>query len=243
MLARGTAGRRIWRLRAGCWSLRGLVGRSPPWRAGRSRRRVADEQAVAVGVRSGRVGDAAQPRQRHGERVGPRPAGGQVQPPLPPGAGEPAGQHQQGSAAASWRRSAARGCRGRGWRSSAAGCGPGWRPAARRRWRRTGQRQVRQARARLEVADGQLTDGVAAMVGVQPGGRPDAVGDGGVVPPGREQLLLVAVVADPPDDQAVVPVGGLGDLRDAIRLVGRSGPRPLHRWQRSRRGRSWPGAP
>jgi hypothetical protein len=47
-------------------------------------------------ARSGRVRDAAQPRQRHGERVGPRPAGGQVQRRPAGGAGEPAGQREQG---------------------------------------------------------------------------------------------------------------------------------------------------
>jgi hypothetical protein len=73
--------------------------------------------------------------------------------------------------------------------------------------------QVRQAGARLEVADGQLTHGVAAVVGVQPGGGADAVGHEGVVAPGGKQLDLVALVADTTHDQPVAPVGGLGDLR------------------------------
>ena len=61
--------------------------------------------------------------------------------------------------------------------------------------------------------------GVAAMVGVQPGDRADAVGDEGVIPPGGKQLGLVAFVADPTHDQPVAPIGGLGDLGDPIRLV------------------------
>jgi hypothetical protein len=79
---------------------------------------------------------------------------------------------------------------------------------------------VGQARARLEVTDGQLADGVAAMVGVQLEHRPDAVGDKGVIPPGGKQLGLVFLVVDPPHDQPVAPVGGLGDLGDPIGLVG-----------------------
>jgi hypothetical protein len=74
--------------------------------------------------------------------------------------------------------------------------------------------QMRQAGARLQVADRQLADGMAAMVGVQPGGGADAVGDERVVAPGREQLLLVIQVADAPDDQPVTPIGRLGDLGD-----------------------------
>jgi hypothetical protein len=74
--------------------------------------------------------------------------------------------------------------------------------------------QVSQAGARLEVADGQLANGVAAVVGVQPGGGADTVGDERVVAPGWEQLLLVAQVADAADDQPVASVAGLGDLRD-----------------------------
>jgi hypothetical protein len=45
---------------------------------------------------------------------------------------------------------------------------------------------MRQAGARLEVVDGQLADGVATVVGVQPGGGADAVGDERVVAPGWE---------------------------------------------------------
>jgi hypothetical protein len=79
---------------------------------------------------------------------------------------------------------------------------------------------MRQPGARLEVADGQLAHGMAAVVGVQPGGGTDAVGHKGVIAPGRKQLGLVAFVADPTHDQPVAPVGGLGNLRDSIRLVG-----------------------
>ena len=49
-----------------------------------------------------------------------------------------------------------------------------------------------QAGACLEVADRQLAHGVAAVVGVQPGGGADAVGDEGVIAPAREPLGLVA---------------------------------------------------
>jgi hypothetical protein len=73
---------------------------------------------------------------------------------------------------------------------------------------------VGQPGARLEVADRQLAHGVAAVVGVQPGGGANPVGDERVVAPGWEQLLLVAGVSDPPDDQPVAPVAGLGDLGD-----------------------------
>jgi hypothetical protein len=65
-----------------------------------------------------------------------------------------------------------------------------------------------------------LADGVAAMVGVQPGHGAGPVGDERVVAPGWEQLLLLIVqVTDPADDQPVTLVAGLGDLRDPARLV------------------------
>jgi hypothetical protein len=79
---------------------------------------------------------------------------------------------------------------------------------------------VRQPGACLEVADGQLADGVAAVVGIRPGGGADTVGDERVIAPGREQLLLVVQVADAADDQPVASIGGLGDLRDPARRVG-----------------------
>jgi hypothetical protein len=65
-------------------------------------------------------------------------------------------------------------------------------------------------RRRLEVADRRLADGMAALVGVEPGGGADAVGDNRVVAPGREQLLLVIQVAGPPHDQPVAVVGVSG---------------------------------
>ena len=80
--------------------------------------------------------------------------------------------------------------------------------------------QVGQARARLEVADGQLADGVAAMVGVQPGHGAGPVGDEGVVAPGGEQLGLLTLVADATHDQPVALVAGLGDLGGLVGLVG-----------------------
>jgi hypothetical protein len=83
---------------------------------------------------------------------------------------------------------------------------------------------VGQAGARLEVADRQLTHGMVAVVGVQPGGGPDAVGDEPVVAPGRKQLLLVIQVTDATDDQPVTPVGRLGDLGDPVWLVGDTDP-------------------
>jgi hypothetical protein len=79
---------------------------------------------------------------------------------------------------------------------------------------------VGQPCARLQVADGQLTDGVAAVVSVQPGGGPRPVGDERVIAPGRKQLLLVAQVADSTDDEPVTLVGDLGDLRDPVECVG-----------------------
>jgi hypothetical protein len=57
------------------------------------------------------------------------------------------------------------------------------------------------------------------MVGVQLDHRLDAVGDEGVIAPGGKQLGLVALVADPTDDQPVARVGGLGDLGDPVGLV------------------------
>src|SRR4029450_12843253 len=106
--------------------------------------------------RSGGVRDAAQPGQRHGERVGPGPAGGQVQPPSPGGAGEPAGQCQQGAP------------QGLGDDLLVAGAEPqGGGPAQQVVGQGGGQQpggvggevaggQVRQARAGLEGADGPL---------------------------------------------------------------------------------------
>ena len=163
--------------------------------------------AAAVGGPSGGMRDAAQPSQRHLEGVCPRPAGGQVQPPAARGAGEPPGQHEEGPAdglgdgllladAQAERGGPAQQVVGQGGRQQPGRVGvelPGG--------------QVRQPAARLEVADGQLADGVAAVVGVQPGGGAGPVGDEGVVAPGREQLLLVAQVADAADDQPVTSVG------------------------------------
>ena len=55
---------------------------------------------------------------------------------------------------------------------------------------------------------------MAAVVGIQLDSGADAVGDERVVTPGREQLGLVAAVADPAHDQPVAAVAGLGDLGD-----------------------------
>ena len=123
-----------------------------------------------------------------------------MQPPSSRGAGEPAGQGQQGAAQ---------------------GLGDGLLLAdAQAEDGGPAQQVVGQAGARLEVTDGQLADGVAAVVGVQPDGGADAVGEEPVVAPGREQLLLVDEVADPTDHQPVAPVGSLGDLPDPARRVG-----------------------
>jgi hypothetical protein len=72
-----------------------------------------------------------------------------------------------------------------------------------------------QADAGFEVADAQLDDGVAAMVGVQPDRGADPVGDEGVVAPGGEQLGLGADQAGAAHDQPVALIAGLGDLRQA----------------------------
>jgi hypothetical protein len=73
---------------------------------------------------------------------------------------------------------------------------------------------------RLQVADGQLANGVAAVVGVQLNSRADAVGDKGVIAPGGKQLGLVALVTDATHDQPVALVGSLGDLGQPVALVG-----------------------
>jgi hypothetical protein len=78
--------------------------------------------------------------------------------------------------------------------------------------------------ARLGVADGQVADGVAAVVGVQEGGGAGPIGDERVVAPGGEQLGLLALVADATHDQSVALVAGLGDLGDPVRLVGDRAP-------------------
>ena len=57
--------------------------------------------------------------------------------------------------------------------------------------------------AGLQVADGQLTHGVAAVVGVQEGGGAGPVGDERVVAPGGKQLGLLALVADATHEQPV----------------------------------------
>jgi hypothetical protein len=73
---------------------------------------------------------------------------------------------------------------------------------------------MRQPGARLQVADGQLAHGVAAVIGVQPGGGADAVAHERVVAPGRKQLGLVPGIADTTLDQPVAPIACLGDLGD-----------------------------
>jgi hypothetical protein len=75
---------------------------------------------------------------------------------------------------------------------------------------------MRQPGARLQVADGQLAHGVAAVIGVQPGGGADAVANERVVAPGGKQLGLVAGIADTTLDQPVVPIARLGDLGDPL---------------------------
>jgi len=74
---------------------------------------------------------------------------------------------------------------------------------------------VAQADAGFEVADTQLDDGVAAMVGVQLDRGADPVGDEGVVAPVGEQLGLFADQAGAAHDQPVAFVAGLGDLGQA----------------------------
>jgi hypothetical protein len=126
-----------------------------------------------------------------------------VQPPLTGGAGEPPGQRKQGppQGLGDGLLAAVAEAEAGGPAQQVVGQGGSQQPGGVRGEAAGGQ--MRQAGARLEVADGQLADGMAAMVGVQPGAGADAVGDEGVVAPGREQLLLVIQVADAPDDQPV----------------------------------------
>jgi hypothetical protein len=72
----------------------------------------------------------------------------------------------------------------------------------------------------LGVADGELDDGVAAVIGVQLDRGAGPVGYERVVAPGREELLLVVQVADAADDEPVAAEQGLGDLRDPAVGVG-----------------------
>jgi hypothetical protein len=67
----------------------------------------------------------------------------------------------------------------------------------------------------LEVADSQLTDRVAAMIGVQLHRAAGAVGDEAVVAPVRPQTGLRADKAAAAHDQAILAKGGLGHRRDA----------------------------
>jgi hypothetical protein len=68
---------------------------------------------------------------------------------------------------------------------------------------------------------------VAAVIGVQPHGGADPVGDKRVVAPVGEQLGLGADQAGAAHDQPVTPIAGLGDLRQATVGVDDVGPRGL----------------
>ena len=77
----------------------------------------------------------------------------------------------------------------------------------------------------LQVCDDLLDDGVTTVVCLGLQDRQRGVGEHCVVPPDAEQLALrvrldvVGVgVADPPHDQPVALVAGLGDLRDPVGL-------------------------
>lgn len=53
----------------------------------------------------------------------------------------------------------------------------------------------------FEVADRELDDGVPALLGLHDRERPGAVGDEGVMHPGRQQFGLGGLAADAADDQ------------------------------------------
>jgi hypothetical protein len=102
---------------------------------------------------------------------------------------------------------------------------------------------VTQPAAVLGVADGELDDGVAAVVGVQLDRGADPVGHQRVVAPGREQLLLVIGVRDAAHDEAVAAKRGLGDLRDPVRGGADVDPGSLADAGDLERGPVWSGAP
>src|SRR4051794_29203181 len=104
--------------------------------------------------------------------------------------------------------------------SSATGCARARRSPSRPRWRRS----VRTGSARalgLELADGELDDGVLAMLGLDAAQAIDAVGEKREQLPAWEQLALAIERADAADDQAPLAERGLGDLGDR-------GPRLTH---------------
>jgi hypothetical protein len=105
-----------------------------------------------------------------------------MQRPSPRGAGEPPGQGQQGAP-----QRFGDGLLLAGGRAEAGGpaqqvMGQGGGQQPRGVGGKPARGQMRQPGACLEVADRQLADGVTAVVGIQPGGGADAVGDEGVIP-------------------------------------------------------------
>jgi hypothetical protein len=111
-----------------------------------------------------------------------------VQRPLPRGVGEPAGRYQEGPAQRLGHGLlvADAQAEGGGPAQQIVGQGGGQQPG--RVGGEPARGQVGQPGARLQVADGQLANGVAAVVGVQLNSRADAVGDEGVIAPGGKQL-------------------------------------------------------
>ena len=107
-----------------------------------------------------------------------------MQRPLPRGVGEPPGQHQEGPAQGLGHGLLVADAQAEGGdrAQQIVGQGGGQQPG--RVGGEPARGQVGQPGARLQVADGQLASGVAAVVGVQLNSRADAVGDEGVIAPG-----------------------------------------------------------
>jgi hypothetical protein len=170
-----------------------------------------------VEFRSGGGWERADACERFDERVLPGPAGGQVQRPAPGAVRQSSGQSEQ---------SPAHGARGA---NGVAGQAEQRRPAQQvvreRGDDRPGGvgeeapgREVRQ-RLILEVADGELDDGVLAVLGFDDVERFSSVGDEREQLPRRQQLALAVKRANTPDDEAPVAERRFGDLGDARRRV------------------------
>src|SRR5512133_3225451 len=173
------------------------------------------ESCVPAAAGSGGVGHTAQPRQRQLKPRRPWPAGGQVQDQPAGGAGQPAGQVEQGPAQRLGYDQFLAGAQSDGGDPAQQVVGQGGDQEPGGVGGELARGAVPQAHAALEVADAQLDRGVAAVILVQPHGGADSVGDEGVVAPVREQLRLFTHQTGAAHDQPVTLVAGLGDLGDA----------------------------
>ena len=118
--------------------------------------------------------------------------------------------------------------------SSGRCCGPSPVPPARRRWRRSGPRGDGSPHTVLEVSDGILDLGVAAMVGLQFEHLPVPVGDEAVIAVGGEEGQLgtgrgLQTPDDEPHRRGVRftlegSAGGLGHIGGAVHPVGNGSP-------------------